>query len=57
MIQISEYVDVNQKINDKIAKIEQKTRRKFTEREYKIAYEMFLSGFLFSQQWNGNEEK
>lgn len=56
MTQISEYVNVDQKIQDVIADIEQKTNKKFTKREVSIAYRMFLSGFLFSQQWNGNEE-
>ena len=55
MYQVNEFVDLNSKVNDKIAQIEQKNRRLFTEREKKIAFEMFLSGFLFSQQWNGNE--
>ena len=55
MLQINEYVNVNDKINDKIAYIEQRNRRKFTPKERKIAYEMFMSGFLFSSQWNGNE--
>ena len=55
MYQVNEFVDLNSKVNDKIAQIEQKNRRLFTEREKKIAFEMFLSGFLFSQQWNGDE--
>ncbi len=55
MYQVNEFVDLNSKVNDKIAQIEQRNRRLFTEREKKIAFEMFLSGFLFSQQWNGNE--
>lgn len=55
MYQVNEFVDLNSKVNDKIAQIEQRNRRFFTEREKKIAFEMFLSGFLFSQQWNGNE--
>lgn len=55
MLQINEFVNVNDKINDKISRIEQRTRRKFTHKERKIAYEMFLSGFLFSSQWYGDE--
>jgi hypothetical protein len=55
MYQINESVDLNAKIDDKIAQIEQRNRRLFTPKERKIAYEMFLSGFLFSQQWNGDE--
>lgn len=55
MYQVNEFVDLNSKVNDKIAQIEQRNRRLFTEREKKIAFEMFLSGFLFSQQWNENE--
>ena len=55
MYQVNEFVDLNSKVNDKIAQIEQRNRRLFTEREKKIAFEIFLSGFLFSQQWNGNE--
>lgn len=55
MYQVNEFVDLNSKVNDKIAQIEQRNRKLFTEREKKIAFEMFLSGFLFSQQWNGNE--
>lgn len=55
MLQVNEFVNLNDKIEDKIAQIEQKNRRFFTEKERKIAYEMFLSGFFFSQQWNGNE--
>lgn len=55
MYQVNEFVDLNGKVNDKIAQIEQRNRRLFTEREKKIAFEMFLSGFLFSQQWNGEE--
>ena len=55
MYQVNEFVDLNSKVNDKIAQIEQKNHRLFTEREKKIAFEMFLSGFLFSQQWNGDE--
>jgi hypothetical protein len=48
-------VNLSAKIDDKIAQIEQRNRRLFTPKERKIAYEMFLSGFLFSQQWNGDE--
>lgn len=55
MYQVNEFVDLGLKIDDKIAQIEQRNRRVFTPKERKIAYEMFLSGFLFSQQWNGNE--
>lgn len=55
MLQVNEFVNLNDKIEDKIAQIEQKNHRFFTEKERKIAYEMFLSGFFFSQQWNGNE--
>lgn len=55
MLQVNEFVNLNNKIEDKIAQIEQKNRRFLTEKERKIAYEMFLSGFFFSQQWNGNE--
>jgi hypothetical protein len=55
MLQVNEFVNLNDKIEDKIAQIEQKNRRFFTEKERRIAYEMFLSGFFFSQQWNGNE--
>ena len=55
MLQVNEFVNLNSKIDDKIAQIEQKNRRLFTGKERKIAYEMFLSGFLFSQQWNGDE--
>ena len=55
MLQINESVNINDKINDKIAYIEQKNRRKFTEKEKTIAYEMFMSGFLFAAQWYGNE--
>lgn len=55
MYQVNEFVDLNSKVNDKIAQIEQRNRKLFTEREKKIAFEMFLSGFLFSQQWNGDE--
>lgn len=55
MYQVNEFVDLNSKVNNKIAQIEQRNRKLFTEREKKIAFEMFLSGFLFSQQWNGNE--
>lgn len=55
MYQVNEFVDLNSKVNDKIAQIEQRNRRLFTEREKKIAFEMFLSGFFFSQQWNGEE--
>lgn len=56
MMQFVESVDVTQKIEDKIAQVETRRRRKFSDNEKKIAYELFLSGFLFSQQWNGNEE-
>lgn len=55
MLQVNEFVNLNDKIEDKIAQIEQKNHRFFTGKERKIAYEMFLSGFFFSQQWNGNE--
>ena len=55
MLQVNEYVNVSDKIDDKIAQIEQKNRRLFTPKERKIAYEMFLSGFFFGQQWNGEE--
>lgn len=55
MYQINEFVDLNTKIDDKIAQIEQRNHRLFTPKERKIAHEMFLSGFLFSQQWNGDE--
>lgn len=55
MLQVNESVNVNDKIEDKIAQIEQRNRRLFTPKERKIAYEMFMSGFLFSQQWNGDE--
>nr|CAI9751386.1 hypothetical protein DGKKSRWO_DGKKSRWO_CDS_0095 [uncultured phage]CAI9752272.1 hypothetical protein CVNMHQAP_CVNMHQAP_CDS_0095 [uncultured phage] len=55
MLQLNEYVNVNDKIEDKINQIEQRRRIKLTEKERKIAFEMFMSGFLFSQQWNGNE--
>lgn len=55
MYQINEFVDLSAKIDDKIAQVEQRNRRLFTPKERKIAYEMFLSGFLFSQQWNGDE--
>lgn len=55
MYQVNEFVDLNSKVNDKIAQIEQRNRRLFTPKERKIAYEMFLSGFFFSQQWNGEE--
>ena len=55
MKQILESFDLTTKISDKIAQIEQRNKRLFTEKEKKIAYEMFLSGFLFSQQWNGDE--
>lgn len=49
MYQINEFVDLSAKIDDKIAQVEQRHRRLFTPKERKIAYEMFLSGFLFSQ--------
>lgn len=55
MLQVNEYVNVSNKIDDKIAQIEQRNRRLFTPKERKIAYEMFLSGFFFGQQWNGEE--
>lgn len=55
MKQIIESFDLSTKISDKIAQIEQRNRRFFTNKEKEIAFEMFLSGFLFSQQWNGNE--
>lgn len=55
MLQVNEYVNVSDKIDDKIAQIEQRNRRLFTPKERKIAYEMFLSGFFFGQQWNGEE--
>lgn len=55
MLQVNSFVDLNSKIEDKISQIENRNRRLFTEKEKKIATEMFLSGFLFSQQWNGNE--
>lgn len=55
MKQFVESVSVTDKVNDKIAQIETRRRRKFTEQEKQIAAEMFLSGFLFSQQWSGNE--
>lgn len=55
MKQVLESFDLTTKISDKIAQIEQRNKRFFTEKEKKIAYEMFLSGFLFSQQWNGDE--
>ena len=55
MKQILESFDLTTKISDKIVQIEQRNKRLFTEKEKKIAYEMFLSGFLFSQQWNGDE--
>lgn len=55
MLQVNAFVDVNSKIKDKIAQIENRTHRLFTSKEKRIATEMFLSGFLFSQQWNGNE--
>lgn len=47
MLQVNEFVNLNDKIEDKIAQIEQKNRRFFTEKERRIAYEMFLSGFFF----------
>lgn len=56
MYQFNEFVDVNAKIDSKIASIEQRRRRKFTDKEREIAIEMFLSGFFFSQQWNGGKE-
>lgn len=55
MLQISEFVNVNDKINDKIAQIEQRNSKMFTEKEKSIAFEMFMSGFLFASQWYGNE--
>ena len=55
MLQVNEFVNVGDKIDDKIAQIEQRNRRLFTPKERQIAYEMFLSGFFFSQQWEGNE--
>ena len=55
MMQIVESVDVTSKINDKIMQIETRNRRKFTGQEKDIAYEMFMSGFLFASQWYGNE--
>lgn len=55
MLQVNAFVNVNSKIKDKIAQIENRTHRLFTPKEKRIATEMFLSGFLFSQQWNGNE--
>ena len=53
MIQIVDVVDVTQKINDKIGQIEDRRHKKFTSQERDIAYEMFLSGFLFGNQWAG----
>ena len=54
MLQLNESIDLTDKMKDKIAQMEIRNRRKFTPREKDIAYEMFFSGFLFSQQWNGN---
>lgn len=48
MLQVNEFVNLNDKIEDKIAQIEQKNRRFFTEKERRIAYEMFLSGFFLA---------
>lgn len=42
MLQVNESVDLSTKINDKIAQIETRNRRKFTPREKDIAYEMFF---------------
>lgn len=55
MMQIVESVDTATKINDKIMQIENRRHTKFTPQERKIAYEMFMSGFLFSSQWYGDE--
>ena len=55
MKQVNEYVDVETKIADKIAQIEQNRRRKFTDEEVAIANEMFMSGFLFGVQWMDNK--
>ena len=54
MKQINEYVNVDTKIEDKIAQIEQSRCRKFNDDENKIAREMFMSGFLFGVQWMDN---
>ena len=51
MIQIVESVSVATKINDKIMQIEDRRHTKFTQQERNIAYEMFISGFLFGDQW------
>lgn len=55
MYQVNDFVDLSSKINDKISQIENRNKRLFTLKEKAIAKEMFLSGFLFSQQWLGNE--
>ena len=55
MRQVNEYVDVETKISDKIAQVEQNRRRKFTDEEKAVAHEMFMSGFLFGVQWMDNK--
>ena len=56
MIQTTDFVNVSQKIEDKIGMLEMKNRKKMTDRERAIAEEMFLSGMMFGIQYNGGKE-
>lgn len=56
MLQTTEYVDVNQKIEDKIAQMEIRRHFKFTTKQKTWLTEMFLSGMLFGIQYNKGEE-
>lgn len=56
MYQCCEFVDVSQKIEDKIASMEIKRRRKFTRKQKIQLAEAFLSGMFFGIQYNRGEE-
>lgn len=56
MTQTTEFVNVNQKIADKIGRLEMRNGKKMTDRERAIAEEMFLSGMMFGIQYNGGKE-
>lgn len=56
MYQCCEFVDVSQKIEDKIASMEMKCRRKFTRKQKIQLAEAFLSGMFFGIQYNKGEE-
>lgn len=56
MLQSVEYINVSQKIEDKIAQMETRKRRKFTHTQKENLKEIFLSGMLFGLQYNRGEE-